>query len=168
MVFKPLSTPCVTTLRVVRHDAPMEKQSDSYARLFEAVSLLSAEYDGPSALAIGLGESAQTVTNWSTRGVSGPGAINCQRKFGISATWVLYGEGPPLVGDERPSQPLGLDTTRLSLMIECLEGALLDAKRQLDPSRKARILALLYADPGVGNTREAVQAALRVAFMAME
>lgn len=70
-------------------------------------------------------------------------------------------------GTAPASQAAGLDTARLTLMLECMEGALSDAKRQLDPDRKARILTLLYADPGIGNTREAVQAALRVAFMAM-
>lgn len=87
-------------------------------------------------------------------------ARNIEEALGLNRYWMD-------IDHAAVSQSMGLDTGRLALMIECMEGALLDSKRELEPGRKARILTLLYADAGIGNTREAVQAALRVAFMAM-
>lgn len=79
-------------------------------------------------------------------------------------------EGPshPLLPHQSLSQPVRLDTSRLALLIECMEGALRDSGRALDPARKARIIALMYADAGIQNTRDAVEAAMRGAFMTME
>lgn len=77
-------------------------------------------------------------------------------------------EGPSPQSPHPPSQPVRLDTGRLSLLIECMEGALLDSGRLLDPDRKARIISLMYADAGIPDTREAIEAAMRGAFMTME
>lgn len=112
------------------------------------------------------------VNQWlgrsGSRNISAEIAREIEEKCGKPRGWMDHDRsGAPETQAEQGSQSVGLDSTRLALMIECLEGALLDAKRELDPSRKARILTLLYADPGIGNTREAVQSALRVAFMAM-
>lgn len=71
-------------------------------RLLEAAADLDPRLGSKSALAVRLGESAQTITNWSSRGVSKPGALNAQRKLGISSAWVIDGTGPKMV--HPPSQ----------------------------------------------------------------
>lgn len=94
--------------------------------------------------------------------------LKLAKYFGVHPADIL---GADLSGAPKAvaaSQSEGLDVARLTLLIECFEGALLDARRQLDPSRKARILGLMYADQGIPNTREAFEAALRGVFMAME
>ena len=53
---------------------------------------------GPAALARALNESDQVVTNWGRRGVSKAGALNAQRLFGISHSWILNGTEPKVVG----------------------------------------------------------------------
>ena len=52
---------------------------------------------GPAALARALNESDQVVTNWGRRGVSKAGALNAQRLFGVSSTWILNGTEPKIV-----------------------------------------------------------------------
>lgn len=52
---------------------------------------------GPAALARALNESDQVVTNWGRRGVSKAGALNAQRLFGISSTWILNGTEPKVI-----------------------------------------------------------------------
>lgn len=44
-----------------------------------------------------LGVSAAVMTNWKDRGISLQGALDAQRVFGCSATWLLDGEGPQRV-----------------------------------------------------------------------
>lgn len=43
-----------------------------------------------------MSESAQTVTNWKTRGVSQAGIVNANAKFGIQARYIDRGVGQPL------------------------------------------------------------------------
>lgn len=50
-----------------------------------------------------LKETPQTIKNWDVRGPSAAGILKIQRILGISATWVLYGEGPMLVGETAPA-----------------------------------------------------------------
>ena len=78
------------------------------------------------------------------------------------------GQTPIPSPPQPPSQPVRLDASKLALLIEYMEIGLLDSGRVLDPDRRARIIALMYADPGIQNTREAVEAAMRGAFMTME
>jgi hypothetical protein len=52
---------------------------------------------GPAALARALNESDQVVTNWGRRGVSKAGALNAQRLFGISHSWILNGTEPKVI-----------------------------------------------------------------------
>lgn len=49
--------------------------------------------EGQSQLALAIGESAQTVNNWESRGVSQRGAIKAARELGCSAEWIMSGEG---------------------------------------------------------------------------
>ncbi|WP_147282810.1 hypothetical protein [Pseudorhodoferax soli] len=66
----------------------------SFVRLLEAVMAIGVM--NSSMLAAELNESPQTITNWARRGVSKAGALNAQQRYGISATYILTGEGPPL------------------------------------------------------------------------
>ncbi len=69
---------------------------------------------GPSALAKAMNESDQTVTNWSSRGVSKAGAIKAQGIFGISAAHIIAGavlaipEGS-YIDDATPAAAIDLD-----------------------------------------------------------
>ncbi|GAB3388262.1 hypothetical protein [Lysobacter fragariae] len=53
-----------------------------------------------------LNESAQTVNNWDTRGVSVPGAVKAQRLFSISCTWILDGAEPMLLSQSHSERLL--------------------------------------------------------------
>ncbi|WP_052223910.1 S24 family peptidase [Comamonas testosteroni] len=44
-----------------------------------------------------MNESAQTVTNWGTRGVSAKAAAKAQSLFGVSSAYILEGSGPRFV-----------------------------------------------------------------------
>ncbi|WP_337054022.1 hypothetical protein [Pseudoxanthomonas sp. USHLN014] len=138
------------------------------ARMDEAVQAVADGNRTRFAELIGATENPKQVgKQWHSRGTIPAKYARALQALGLSIDYINHGEGKLLSDASPASQPGGLDVPRLTLMIECLEGALLDAKRELDPARKARIVSLIYADPGIGNTREAVQSALRVAFMAM-
>lgn len=64
----------------------MNEIHPTMARVFERTGL------EPSALALRINESPQTITNWSKRGVSKKGALSIAREFGFSLDWVLTGE----------------------------------------------------------------------------
>lgn len=68
---------------------------ESLTRLLEVAA--EHQVNGPAALARALNESDQVVTNWGRRGVSKVGALNAQRLFGISSTWILNGTEPKVV-----------------------------------------------------------------------
>ena len=138
------------------------------ARMDEAVQAVAGGNRTRFAELLGATENPKQVgKQWHSRGSIPATYARALQSLGLSIDYINHGEGHLLSGPASASQSGGLDVSRLTLMIECLEGALLDAKRELDPARKARIVSLIYADPGIGNTREAVQSALRVAFMAM-
>jgi len=42
-------------------------------------------------VARGLNISSQIVYNWETRGISKAGLLECQKQFGVSATWLEFG-----------------------------------------------------------------------------
>lgn len=68
---------------------------ESLTRLLGVAS--EHQVNGPAALARALNESDQVVTNWGRRGVSKIGALNAQRLFGVSHTWILNGTEPKVV-----------------------------------------------------------------------
>jgi hypothetical protein len=45
-----------------------------------------------------LGASSATMTNWKSRGISRDGALQAEREFGCSGSWLMSGEGSPEVG----------------------------------------------------------------------
>lgn len=50
-------------------------------------------------VARGLNISSQIVYNWETRGISKAGLLECQKQFGVSATWLEFGTIPDDVQD---------------------------------------------------------------------
>ncbi|MEB2504609.1 helix-turn-helix transcriptional regulator [Burkholderia sp. BCCIQ04A] len=77
-------------------------------RLYEAAALLDTPITTQAEIARALNESEQTVNNWETRktGISAQGCITIQKRLGISASWLLDGEGPMfLKGADHPPQP---------------------------------------------------------------
>lgn len=64
----------------------MNMTHPTVARVFERTGL------EPSALALRINESPQTITNWSKRGISKKGALSVAKEFGYSVDWILTGE----------------------------------------------------------------------------
>lgn len=137
----------------------------SYCRLTIAAAERWPPITGPSALAAELNEAPQVVTNWSTRGVSTRGAIAAQKKLGISAVWILDGEGPERVGAaDSQSQPVRYDDGTMDAAIELLY---LMADARPDDPRFARptwamikVAAKILAQ-GDGSTGKAMQAVMQ-------
>lgn len=65
------------------------------ARLFDALRELVGidGYAESGRVAQRLGESAATITNWKSRGVSKQGMLKANRLFGIDPRWLATGEG---------------------------------------------------------------------------
>lgn len=61
-----------------------------------------------STLAAELGESIQTISNWASRGVSKAGALAAQRRYGISATYILADEENSLPTIDESLVPKGM------------------------------------------------------------
>lgn len=55
-------------------------------RLFEATG------KSPTEVSIDMGESPQTITNWSKRGISKRAAINVAKVYGLDSIWLLTGQ----------------------------------------------------------------------------
>jgi hypothetical protein len=84
----------------------------SYVRLLEQAVEITRHDDVPvrnhADLARKLIESAQTVHNWKTRGVSRDGAIKAAPIFGIPVQYVMEGVGP-----KRVAQSVSQDSARM-------------------------------------------------------
>jgi len=101
---------------------------------------------GPSALAKELNEAVQVVTNWGTRGVSKAGALSAQRRFHVSAEWVLSGLEPKMIGDGvaisfAPMTVGGGSFPPLHIVLEALASSL----ERLPESARQEASALLQA-----------------------
>lgn len=68
------------------------------ARLFDALRELVGidGYAESGRVAQRLGESAATITNWKSRGVSKQGMLKANRLFGVDPRWLATGEGSML------------------------------------------------------------------------
>lgn len=91
-------------------------------RLFDALVEL-AKIDGykePGKVAQYLGESAATITNWKSRGVSKPGILKANKLLGIDPRWLESGEGEmrPAGGRTEVSNviPASIGTRRVPLI----------------------------------------------------
>lgn len=130
------------------------------SRLYQATTV-DGKAPTQAEIARRLDTTSQAVNNWETRGISHQGAQKAQRVFGVNAAWILTGSGPVRVS----SQPVGLDVAKLADLIETVEASAIQARRDIPPRTKARILASLYAS---NASREAVDAALVSIFATME
>lgn len=74
-----------------------KEKHQTFERLLSAAREVNAEISGPQKLADAMNESAQTVTNWGTRGVSAKAAAKAQSLLGVSSTYILEGTGPRFV-----------------------------------------------------------------------
>lgn len=74
-----------------------KEKHETFERLLGAVREVNAEITGPQKLADAMNESAQTVTNWGSRGVSAKAAARAQQLFGVSSAYILQGVGARFV-----------------------------------------------------------------------
>lgn len=74
-----------------------KEKHETFERLLTAVREVNADISGPQKLADAMNESAQTVTNWGSRGVSAKAAAKAQTLFGVSSAYVLEGAGARFV-----------------------------------------------------------------------
>lgn len=107
--------------------ARMKKMHDHMVRLYDAareMGRIRGDSD-QATMARLLNVAQQNVNNWESRGLSKEGAIEAQRKLGVSAIWLLYGEGPPTVGTRWPFE--SIDPHRLNSLSP-------EQRRQLESS----------------------------------
>lgn len=158
-MFKALSTPCVTTPRLVGEQWGMAKMHPSMQRLYAAAARLPQPIRQQAELAKRLNTSSQVINNWEARGISLKGANKVQAQLGISSTWILSDEGPEVAP---ASQSMGLDVEKLADLLETVEDAIAMSRRQVPARTKARVVAALYADERVSaaGSAEAVSAVL--------
>jgi hypothetical protein len=104
------------------------QRHESLTRLLEVAA--EHQINGPAALARAMNESDQVVTNWGRRGVSKVGALNSQRLFGVSSTWILNGTEPKVIAaPEFSSLPEPSLDAAIARIARALDG-LPDAARQ--------------------------------------
>lgn len=106
----------------------------SAARLYQAARALK-KTEGQSALAKLLNESAQTVNNWETRGVSKQGALKAQAAIGCSPNWILSGQGPMEVSPPATSALLAAEP-----------------RTEFQPTRPERIRGVPVVGAGAGGS----------------
>lgn len=82
----------VATIQRVPHAS--KDVHPSFVRLLEMAMAIGVA--NASMLAAELHESPQTITNWARRGVSKAGALKAQQRYGLSANYILTGEGAPV------------------------------------------------------------------------
>ncbi len=78
--------------------------------------------------------------------IPGGEAIAALMHAGISANWLLTGEGPMLMADHLAGAetPGALDRERMAMAVEALEEVLLEAGRTMAPAKKAQVLLAAY------------------------
>lgn len=109
----------------------MKTRHESMQRLLAIAA--AAGVRGPSELSKALGESEQTVTNWSARGISKAGAIKAQSRFGCSPAWLIGVEEKALL----PASPPPVASLNDALAALCTE----------DRERAATLLSSMARDP---------------------
>lgn len=133
--------------------------------LIQNLRFLSAQAERGQAgagTAAGVGQPA--VSKILTGKTQEPGyktVLGLARHFGVSVDDLLNRDIEQ-DGKSAPSQPTGLDVAKLASLIETLDGAIADSKRDVPASTKARFLASLYADSHAHNTSsEALRALIK-------
>jgi len=115
----------------------------SFARLLTAANIDSRVPMTQSAIARALGVSPGTVVAWRGAGVSQDGAEFAEAKFGVRASWIMYGTGMQLV--DLQSQSARLDVDRLAMIMEALDSAA-EGVWKGESRSKALLVAALYMD----------------------
>lgn len=126
------------------------------ARLYKAAA--ARGFARPADVAGEMNMSHQRLKNWDARGISFEGAIDAQAMLGINAVWILSGDGGP----DLASQPVGLDASRLAIVLEIVEGAIADSRKKVPLAFKASMVKRVYDGQHALNadTAPAVRAAL--------
>lgn len=122
------------TMPGMRADAP----HPSFQRLLAAMAIATAGLPTSSRVADearlrgALDISPQTANNWKSRGVSADAALQAQRRYAVSATWVLDAAEPQLIGGPMPPaqpEPPSLAQT-VSDLADALAADMSDAVRE--------------------------------------
>ena len=71
----------------------MHKSTERLYEALKSLNLISGRHPQAEVASL-LGVSAQMVNNWEARGISKAGLLECQTRFGISATWIELGATP--------------------------------------------------------------------------
>lgn len=82
-------------------------------RLYRAAKE-AADIHSQAELARALNTTSQRVKNWENRGISQAGANEAQTLIGVNSTYVLQGEGTPLIGN-RPVRDASVPTGHVRL-----------------------------------------------------
>lgn len=86
-----------------------------------------------------LNESVQMVKNWDKRGPSAEGLLKIQRAIGVNATWVLFDEGPQMVGASARVSSLPKRPVNTPEAVKEIAGLL----RQVKPPTRRAVIELL-------------------------
>lgn len=123
----------------------------SVERLLQASGMTQEE------TAKAIDEFPQTITNWKKRGVSKAGALKAAAKFGVSATWILSGEGNKSQGTVTKvlewdvDTPVDNDEVEIpfykEVLVSCGSGSL--AEMVGDETRKLRLSKATLRQYGV-------------------
>ena len=101
-------------------------------RLFDALMALEKidGYNEPGKVAQYLGESAATITNWKSRGISKPGILKVNKLLGIDPRWLEGGAGNMLPAASQVEAPNV--TTLPAPALRGLAGALAEVQTAVD------------------------------------
>lgn len=166
--------PCVNSYRhwptngMPVHDSPMDYLAKNLAHL-------STREGGPgpqtaAGRAAGVGQPA--ISKIITGKTQEPGyrtVMKLAAHFGVSVDDLL-GRDLEAMGPSVPSQPAGLDVGKLTDLLDTVEAAIAQSRRQVPSRTKARMVAALYSDEraSAAGSAEAVQAVLASILATME
>lgn len=89
-----------------------------------------------------------SVSGWfgggkATKMISGDNLVAVASLLGTSAEFIMTGRGAPK-GARPVSQPLGLDTDKLTIVLGLVDGAIRDSRKQVPPRMKAAMIRRVY------------------------
>ncbi len=106
---------------------------------------------------------AGSVSGWFGQGkptkmISGDNLVAAASFLGISPEFIMTGRG----AGNSPSQSVGLDLDKLSIVLAVVEGAIADSRKKVPASFKARMVKRVYESQHQlsAETADAVKAAL--------
>lgn len=128
-----------------------------------------AEVQAKAAAAAGVGQPAiSKIIAGRTKDPSYRTVLGLARYFGATVD-DLVGRDLERDGPSLPSQSVGINTTKLTDLIETVEAAIADSRRAVPPRIKARLVARLYGDEmAAGASAEAIQTLLTSILVSLE